>query len=322
MIRGILTALILILIGSDSVVAFQTGSVVVIDRTEEIDELQRENFLPSMPLRISDGERGFMPPISNHAGYSFAASAIVPGLGQAANENWVRAGLFLAVEAAAIYFMVDYTNRGRRGERSYEAWADQNWSVVQYANWLIEYHEVHAIENPYLDQLRENLNGAEAQFDTDTDWSVVDLAVLRRAERNTPYITTDDLGANNFSHVLPDYGSQQYYELIAKYYQYQGGWSDYNRFHNDLGHTGNLFNRRFLIDRNGEFASPFFWEGVERSQLFNDQYRTGRNFLSLLIVNHMASAFDAYFTVRLRQNRISATPGATPDRYLTMRYLF
>lgn len=300
----------------------QADSVVIPERTEPVPEITKADFLPHGPLRFSNERDDFMPPISGHAGYSFAASALIPGLGQAANRNFIRSALFITVEAAAVYFMLDYRNRGRQGERRYEAFADRNWSVVQYANWLVEYHDVHGIENPHLEALRDQIEGTNPAFDTNIDWEAVDISVLRRAERNTPYIMTDDLGASNFSHVLPDYGSQQYYELIAKYYQYQAGWSDYNRFHNDLGHTGEMFNRRYLIDRNGEFASPLFWEGADRSQLFNDQFRTGRNFLSLLMVNHMVSAFDAYFTVRLRENRIQAVAGVVPDRYLSMRYRF
>ncbi len=265
---------------------------------------------------------GFLSPIGNRAGYAFLSSALIPGLGQAANENWIRAGVFLAIEAASIYFAIDYQNRGRRGERNYENWADQNWRVVQYANWLIEYHDVHGISNPHIEDLRGMLAGSQASFDTSVDWQLVDLSLLRRVERNSPYITTDDLTANNFSHVLPDYGSQQYYELIAKYYQYQAGWRDYHQFHDQLGHTNGLFNRRYFIERNGAFASTMFWDGVDRAQQFNDEYRTGGNFKMLLIANHVFSAFDAYFTVRLKQNRLNATPGIMPGRQISMNYNF
>ena len=148
------------------------------------------------------------------------------------------------------------------------------------------------------------------------------LALLRNVERNTPFVLTDDLTANNFSHVLPDYGSQQYYELISKYYQYQAGWRDYHDFHNSIGHTGDMFNQRYFIDRNGAFASPFFLEGANRAAMFNDNYRTGRNFRLLLIANHVFSAFDAYFTVRLKQNRITATPSLVPGHQLSMKLRF
>lgn len=259
---------------------------------------------------------------TENSGVVFLSSAILPGSGQLMNENWVKAGLFLAIEATSIYFMADYNKRGRRGERNYEQWADENWSVVQYSNWLVDYHEVHGIDNPYLDELKENIDGTEASFNTNTDWNSVDLETLRRVERNTPYLTTDDAATRNFSHVLPSYGTQQYYELISKYYQYQSGWKDYNSFHNNLGHTGSLFNERFLIDRNGEYASPLFFDGADRAHQFNENFRTGNYFTTLLILNHVASAFDAFFTLNLRKNRFKATTGSSPTQQLKVSINF
>jgi hypothetical protein len=266
--------------------------------------------------------REWMSPVSGHAGLSFISSAVIPGLGQAANRNWFRAGIFAAIEVTAIYMAVDFTRRGARGEQRYENWADQNWSVVQYANWLVDYHDVHGIENPYIGDLERSLQGVSPAFDPSSDWPAVDISLLRNAERNTPYMMTDDLSANHFSHSLPHYGSQQYYELIAKYYQYQAGWRDFHSFHDQMGHTGDETIQRYLIDRYGSYASPMFWDGSDRSQQFNDLFRTGRHFMSLILVNHMISAFEAYFSVRLQQNRIQAGTGGTPDRQLTMRYHF
>ena len=257
-----------------------------------------------------------------HSASNFFSSLILPGSAQAANKNWIRAGLFAAIEVVSIYMIVDFRNRGASGERRYEQFADENWSVVQYSQWLIDYHEVHGIQNPYLRDLENMIQEHEAAFTPDVDWNKVDLTVLRDVERNTPYVTTDDFDASNFSHVLPDYGSQQYYELIAKYYQYQAGWRDYNNFHNSLGHTGNLFNERYLIDRNGAFASPMFYKGVDLSEQFNDDFRKSRHFTSLLIANHFISAFDAYFTLKLKQNRIQATSSVLPGQQLNIRYSF
>jgi hypothetical protein len=255
-------------------------------------------------------------------GLAFISSAIVPGSAQAFNRNWIRAGLFAAVEATAIVLAIDFHNRGSRVENSYERNADQNWSVVQYAQWLVEYHDVHNINNPYIEDLRNEVSGLDPAFDTDIDWSAVDINVLRNSERNTRYFTTDDLSANRFSHTLPAYGSQQYYELIAKYYQYQAGWRDYHDFHDQLGHTGDSYSQRFLFDRNGAYASPLFWQFADDAERFNDLYRTSRSFKMVLLVNHVASAFDALFTVQLKQNRVEATPSIVPGRQISMTVRF
>jgi len=260
--------------------------------------------------------------IQNRPGLAFLSSAILPGSAQAMNGNWIRTGLFAAFEATAIILAVDYQNRAVREERNYERNADQNWSVVQYAQWLTEYHLAHNLSNPYISDLRDEVAGLTPTFDTDIDWKAVDISVLRNAERSTRYITTDDQSANNFSHTLPAYGSQQYYELIAKYYQYQAGWRDYNDFHDQLGHTGSDFLQRYFFDRNAAYASPLFWQFAEDADRFNSLYRTGRTFQMLLIVNHVASAFDALFSVQLKQNRIEATSSIVPGRQLSMTVRF
>lgn len=252
----------------------------------------------------------------------FLSSLILPGSGQFANRNSVRGGIYLAIEVLSIYFIIDYQNRGRRGERAYERFADQHWSVIQYAKWLIDYHDYHMIDNPYLNLLREQLAGVSPTFDTNVEWNQISLGLLRNVERNTPYFTTDELFASLFSHTLPDFGTQQYYELISKYYQYQAGWRDYNTFHDGMGHTGIHFGERFRIDRNGGYASTLFFEGANRSYLFNNNFRKSNRFISLLIANHFISAFDAYFTLSLKQNSLTFTPSLYPGENLRFRYRF
>lgn len=255
-------------------------------------------------------------------GVGFVSSVVIPGSGQIANRNWFRAGLYMALEAISIYMIVDYRNRGINGEKRYERFADDNWSVVRYAEWLVNYHDIHSISNPYLAQLRSMLEGMEPTFDPSKEWNQIDITILRNVEKHTPYFTTDQLNALHFSHLMPRYGSQQYYELISKYYQYQAGWRDYHDYHDQLGHTNGSFQQRYFIDRNGVYASPFFFHGGVLSKQFNSDFRRSRTFTHLLIANHFISAFDAYFTISLKQNRINATSTLIPGEQLVITYSF
>ncbi|MEX2436464.1 MAG: hypothetical protein WD735_07225 [Balneolaceae bacterium] len=307
----------------------QTSLVIESEEHTKTDlsktEFQPANIVPSNLFFISEQDYhsfSWMDPVRQKPGLAFIGSAILPGFSQAVNKNWIRAGLFMAVEITSIYLITDYNNRARKGERNYENWADQNWSVVGYANWLVDYHDVNGIPNPYLDDLRNDVSGLDPAYQTSTDWSSVDIQLLRNVERNTPFLTSDDIEARNFSHTLPQYGSQQYYELISKYYQYQAGWRDYHDFHDSIGHTGENYNMRYLFDRNGAFASPLFFEGASKAEQFNNYYRNAGNLTSLLIVNHVISAFDAFFTVKLKQNQIKVTPGTMPNRQLNLTFRF
>ncbi|MDX1642058.1 MAG: DUF5683 domain-containing protein, partial [Balneolaceae bacterium] len=205
---------------------------------EKNNQPETEDFLLITPVLLQDesfqASQDGNTTLKGNKFKSFFSSLVVPGTGQLQNRTWWKAGVFLAVEAASVYLFLDYRNSARAGERKFEKWANNNWSVVQYSNWLVKYHQVNNLDNPHISELRDMIDGEEATFSIQTDWDKVDLEVLRSVERNTPYITSDAQENNNFSHTLPEYGSQQYYELISKYYQYQAGWRDYNDFHDGL----------------------------------------------------------------------------------------
>jgi hypothetical protein len=125
-------------------------------------------------------------------------SAIIPGAGQVYNNDWWIAGVFVAVEAALIATAVSYDNKGDDQTASFEAYADQYWSVVRYAEWLNNYEQATIAINP-----DESL----------PPWERVNWNELNAAETG--------------SHNLPPHGEQQYYEVIGKYHQYSSGWNDY-----------------------------------------------------------------------------------------------
>jgi len=130
-------------------------------------------------------------------------SAILPGAGQVYNEDWWIAGIFVAVEAALITTAVVYDNKGDDQTEYFENYADENWSVVQYAEYL-------------------NSKGANVEINQDESlppWKrIVSWSQLNEAEREY---------ASPGSHTLPPHGEQQYYELIGKYHQYIPGWPEW-----------------------------------------------------------------------------------------------
>ncbi|MDX1586809.1 MAG: hypothetical protein R3222_08695 [Balneolaceae bacterium] len=255
-------------------------------------------------------------PIRNKPGLALLSSAIVPGSGQAANNKWLRAGAYLAAEA--IFFTVHLTrlNDAKFQERQYEQFADNNWSVVTYAKWLVNYYEQNNLSNSGIDELRNQVQGLSAAYNTDIDWSVVDIELLRQVERNTPFIYPDGTG-NNFSHVMPDYGSQQYYELISKYYQYGPGWRDFGSTQN-----GGSLDNLYKLNWDGTDMPFNFFRGSSLAERFNDNYRLAGNMLSLIVLNHIVSAFDAFLTVKIRNNRIKAEANPLKLQSFSVKYHF
>jgi Family of unknown function (DUF5683) len=133
-------------------------------------------------------------------------SAALPGAGQFYNGDYWKTAIFVVVEGALVSTALIYNNKGDEQNATFEAYADaftnldHNWSVVRYAQWLID---------------NEN---ADPSIITSTDeslppWERVNWAALNAAETG--------------SHHLAPHGEQQYYELIGKYPQYSPGWNDF-----------------------------------------------------------------------------------------------
>lgn len=131
-------------------------------------------------------------------------SLLVPGAGEIYTGEYLKAGIFIALEAAVVGTAIIYDNKGDRKTNEFQDYADaytnpdHNWSVVRYAEWLNQYEGANIKINP-----DESL----------PPWQRVNWAELNAAESG--------------SHKLPPHGEQQYYELIGKYHQYTSGWNDF-----------------------------------------------------------------------------------------------
>jgi hypothetical protein len=295
-------SLVLVLLASisfsayaQSISSFNNGIFKESQQAEGIDQ----------PVHISDfkvnSNNSLLTSSRENPGIAFAASALIPGAGQAANGKWVRAGVYFATEVVGLIYHLDRNAKAREQEKAYEQFTHNNWSVVAYAEWLVNYSQLHSLDNDWQSLEAEILGDDPNWENTREDWNQVPISTLRNVENQTPFIFQDRIGSN-FSHELPDYGSQQYYELISKYYQYQPGWRDW---YTEITSAQNQNISMYRYFWNGE-DEPFdlFYEGRNRAQEFNQNYRVAGNILKLLVVNHIVSAFDALFTVQLKKSRI------------------
>ncbi len=185
-------------------------------------------------------------------------SLIVPGTGELYAGSYWLAGLFAALEGAGWYFNVSENQRGDDETAVFEAYADQHWSVVRYARWLNEN--------------ARNFPGGENAVHIDIDETTPGLADWQRVNWEQMHAT--EMVVPQFSHRLPPYGDQQYYELIGKYNQYSYGWDDKT--------TGDYWNP------SGNFL---YYAGIRGEA--NDHYNLADTFLNLIILNHVLSAIDA-----------------------------
>jgi hypothetical protein len=115
---------------------------------------------------------------------------------------------------------------------------------------------------------------------------------------------------DNFSHGLHRQKDQQYYEMIGKYDQFQYGWDDFDK---DLIDKNVKEMKSLRTDRRLDYE--------EKRDDSNRAFKTATTGMTLVLLNHIASALDAAFTVRRYNNRIvTASFNVEPKRIDTSLY--
>ena len=276
------------------------------------------------------GERGGgeaqVAPRSRSVPLAFGLSAVVPGLGQAYNRQWIKAAAGLAFEAALVTGYFVWRDRGLEGEAAYIDYAHRYWSPARYARWLEDYTDF------LPDTDRAELAVPDVDFEAPGAWTPAEREAvtaffnrIRAAEREAYSLET---GAS-FSHVLPYFGEQQYYELIGKYFQYAPGWDDYAAW---LDADGNPL---------PDVIDPARREGADRPNVrgrfldyardharANDLLRRASRASALVLVNHFLAAMDAALSARLHNNRLSTDvrlgydPDGRPEPTAALRLRF
>ncbi|MBI3125172.1 MAG: hypothetical protein HYZ10_12285 [Ignavibacteriales bacterium] len=190
-------------------------------------------------------------------------SLLLPGAGEFYSESYIKSAVFLAAEAAAITVGLVYDKKGNDQTTFFQNYADQHWSAVRYAKWVSNPANTKNI-NPAIDPTKYNVLTSSGKV----NWSA-----LNELE--------SDLGSY-FSHRLPYYGEQQYFELIGKYPQFNVGWDDF-------GDENTPF--EYKADRSN-LTNNFKYYSVERGKA-NDFYNIASKAVIVVVVNHLISAIDA-----------------------------
>ncbi len=204
-------------------------------------------------------------------------SAVVPGGGQFYTKSYFKSALFFTAEVALWVVYFSYTKKGDEQTVRFKQYADENWSVVDYAEWMNQWMTKYGTPDAPIIRITQDPNLKP--------WQRLNWSELNAAER---YIGQR---AGGFSHTLPFYGEQQYYELIGKYHQYAPGWND--------------FDRNFVPEDVSELkpTQKFKFYSFERGKA-NDFYSVASASAFILVANHILSAVDAVITAMLNNRRI------------------
>jgi len=228
-------------------------------------------------------------------------SGILPGAGEFYSHSYLKAGILVTVEAAAIATALIYTRRGDNQTNTFENYANQYWNVAKYAAWTMQH--IGDI-NPSVDPKNYNVFPSSVDWtklNNSTDWSQYN-SLINKSELNR---MESDI-SNGYSHELAKYGSQDYYEIIGKYPQFSHGWSTANMDDVDY-HT---ITQQMLLYAHAR-------------GLANSYYTTGNTAIIAIFVNHFLSIFDAIwstdtynkslaFNVRVEDSNVAGKFELTP----------
>ena len=252
---------------------------------------------------------------------AFGMSAVVPGLGQAYNKQWVKAGIAFAAEVALIAGYAIWHQKGVDGREAYRGYAHEFWSPVRYADWLNDYKTYleglgTPISSPFI-TISEDVMGID--LTNPEGWTSAERSALRNLfdqirtmETNVYHPETNA----TFSHRLPYFGEQQYYELIGKYYQFAPGWVDYQVW---IDAEGNIIESVIDPERtvNGEKVnvSDRFIDYAQDHGDANDYLLRASRLTVVFFANHFISAIDAALFAKLHNNRLEASVDMTYNQF-------
>ncbi|MHB8579713.1 MAG: hypothetical protein ACYDA4_07610 [Ignavibacteriaceae bacterium] len=265
--------LVLFLTFSFKVVQAQNEDKIFLSGSLNLDANNLSNNLPELKAPVID--------ISNGGKKSRllagVLSAVLPGAGEFYAESYLKAGILFTVEVAAIATALIYNRKGDNQTNSFQNYANQDWSIAKYAAWTLQHvNDINA--GATIDPKNYKIFGNNVdwtQLGATTNWSQYN-GLINRSELNR---LETDLG-DGYSHQLPAFGEQQYYELIGKYPQYSHGWSTANFGDTDF-HT---LTQQFLLYAHAR-------------GLANSYYTTGSTAIIVIYVNHFLSIFDAIWSV-------------------------
>jgi hypothetical protein len=212
-------------------------------------------------------------------------SLVVPGTGQIYNGDYWQAALFLVAEAALWTVAAVNDKKGDDQTAFFEAYADDYWDVVRYAEWSDENLAPNGQTFGWL------IPGTEGRV----PWERVNWTELNRMERAIAATAAGQF----YSHTLPQHGEQQYYELIGKYQQFYQGWSDADPA---------LLSYDDIDARLKAGGTQFTYYSAERGKA-NDYYSAASTAVTLVVVNHVLSALEAAWGASRHNKTLHAQVG-------------
>lgn len=200
-------------------------------------------------------------------------SFAVPGAGQIYIENYLKAGVFVAIEIGAIILATTYDKKGDDQTVVYKNFANKYWDVGRYAKWTLK----------NLSSLNLNLDPNDYHL-FNNEGNVI-WSELNRMEGAIGWY---------YSHKLERFGEQQYYEMIGKYSQFNVGWEMFGDENTEYDYN------------NDSVVEQFKYYSKERGKA-NEFYNVAKWAVVTIVSNHIISALDAAWSASRYNKKLNFT---------------
>ena len=199
-------------------------------------------------------------------------SLVLPGSGEFYSESYLKAGIFLAIEAAVVTTAIIYNKKGNNKTNEFQNYADDpvnGWSVVRYAKWIVKNKDLLGLTDYTEEKMNNDIFKSNAQ--SLPIWEQVNFYWLNYYE--------SQVTVTYFTHQLYPHGEQQYYELIGKYHQFSPGWAEFNP---DDANTNDIP------------PQMNYYSGLRGKA--NDLYNIAETAVVGIYINHFLSALDGVWS--------------------------
>lgn len=254
-------------------------------------------------------------------------SLAVPGLGEVYSKSYLKAAAFFAADVVSWIQVYNYNKKGDRQTDAFQAFANQHWNAQRYAEWTL--NNIGVLTGGTLARSSYENLVFNSRYDPAVlpppPFRTIDWGQLNNMERDigADAPTTGVGNGNGYTHVLPYYGEQQYYELIGKYDEFSRGWDDA-----DL--NGPLDPNDPASHEIHNNSQRFIEYQLMRAQA-NHYYDVAGTWVSVVVVNHVLSALDAFWSATQYNKTLHAEAhmqmqptqyGFVPFTELKLRYDF
>jgi hypothetical protein len=226
----------------------------------------------------------FSDPRAAQAPTALLEAALVPGLNQARRGEWVKAGVFIGVEVLGFVMQKSLNDEGDRLDREFIAYANTHWDLDRYLTERSHRGEF-AHEELWL--------GPDDEYVSGTGSHVLPIAF----EQGGFGVHEWWVDGNAEWRLVP---TQQFYEMIGKYAQFQRGWDDYGA------------DRAWVVT----YFSPNSDTYQDKRTASNDKLKAADAWMGLVVANHAVSLMETVLVRTKAGRKLDLSVGqVTPDRW-------